>query len=260
MPRSKYSALLASAIAGLILPLGIVAQDHAGHYSQEAIERGSRLDGVNCVFCHGLNGDNTAGVDLKSGKFRSAASDEDLAKVITGGLPGTAMPPHKLNAAEVEGVIAYVRNMRDFNSRNVLVGDPARGRGVYTDRGACPECHRIDGVGGRGGPDLSEIGAIRAANALERRLLNPTASMLPRNRPVRAVTRSGQTITGRRLNEDFYTVQLIDTQERLVSLDKSQLREYKVLTTSPMPSFNGRLSSQEIADVIAYLLTLKGAR
>lgn len=259
MPRSKYSALLVSTIAGLMLPLGVVAQDHAGHHPQEAIERGLRLYGANCAFCHGPNGDAVANVDLKSGKFRKAGSDEDLARIITNGLPGTAMPPHKLNATDLDGVIAYVRNMRNFNSRNVVVGDPSRGRILYGTRGACPQCHRIDGAGGRSGPDLSEIGAIRAANGLERSLLEPTANMLPQNRSVRAVTRTGQTITGRRLNEDFYTVQLIDPQERLVSLDKSQLREYKVLTTSPMPSSKGKLSTQEIADVIAYLLTLRGA-
>ena len=242
-----------------MLSPGVEAQDHAGHYTQERIERGLRLYGANCAFCHGANGDAVASVDLKSGKFRRAASDEDLARIIVNGVPGTAMPPHKLNAADLEGVIAYVRNLRDFSSRNVVVGDPARGRNVYGTKGACPQCHRIDGLGGRSGPDLSEIGAIRAANGLERSLLEPTANMLPQNRSVRAVTWTGEAITGRRLNEDFYTVQLIDAQERLVSLDKAQLREYMVLTKSPMPSFQGKLSSHEIADVIAYLLTLRGA-
>lgn len=254
-----HSVLLVPTIAGLMLPFGIVAQDHAGHYTQEAIERGSRLYGANCAVCHGPNGDTVAGVDLKGGKFRKATSDEDLAKVIAIGLPGTAMPPHKLNATELEGVIAYVRNMRDFNSKNVVVGDPARGKLVYETRGACSQCHRIDGMGGRSGPDLSEIGSLRSANMLERSLWDPTANMLPQNRSVRAITKMGQTITGRRLNEDFYTVQLIDAQERLVSLDKSTLREYKVLLTSPMPSFQDRLRRQEIADLIVYLLTLRGA-
>jgi putative heme-binding domain-containing protein len=179
--------------------------------------------------------------------------------LITAGLPGTAMPPHKLTATELDSVIAYLRNMRDFNSKNVVVGDPTRGKIIYTGKGTCTQCHRIDGVGARSGPDLSDIGAIRAANMLERNLLDPTASMLPQNRSVRAVTKTGQTITGRRLNEDSYTVQLIDTQEKLLSLDKSQLREYSVIKTSPMPSFKDKLNRQEIADVIAYLLTLKGA-
>ena len=91
-----------------------------------------------------------------------------------------------------------------------------------------------------------------------RSLTDPVSQMMPINRPVRAVTRDGTVINGRRLNEDTYTVQLIDDQERLVSLTKADLRDLTVLTSSPMPSYRGRLDDEEIADVVAYLLTLKG--
>ena len=82
--------------------------------------------------------------------------------------------------------------------------------------------------------------------------------MMPINRPVRAVTRDGTVINGRRLNEDTYTVQLIDDRERLLSLNKADLREYTILTTSPMPSYKDTLSADELADLLAYLLSLKG--
>jgi hypothetical protein len=88
--------------------------------------------------------------------------------------------------------------------------------------------------------------------------MDPTSQMMPINRPVRAVTRDGKVITGRRLNEDTYSVQLIDDQERLVSLVKADLRDYTILTVSPMPSYRERLSQDEISDVVAYLLSLKG--
>jgi hypothetical protein len=84
--------------------------------------------------------------------------------------------------------------------------------------------------------------------------------MLPINRPVRLVTRDGRTIKGRRLNEDTYSVQLIDEQERLISIAKSDVKEYDVSTTSPMPPYRDRLSTDELADVIAYLLSLKGVQ
>lgn len=75
---------------------------------------------------------------------------------------------------------------------------------------------------------------------------------------MRAVTREGKTIRGRRLNEDTYTVQLIDEQERLVSLVKADLRDYEVGKTSPMPAATAVLTADEVADVLAYLLSLKG--
>jgi mono/diheme cytochrome c family protein len=77
---------------------------------------------------------------------------------------------------------------------------------------------------------------------------------------VRAVTRDGKVISGRRLNEDTYTVQLIDEQERLVSLDKAGLREYTVVKTSSMPSYKDKLTSEELSDLVAYLRSLKGSR
>ena len=83
--------------------------------------------------------------------------------------------------------------------------------------------------------------------------------MMPINRPVRAVTRTARSINGRRLNEDTYTVQLIDDQEKLVSLVKTRSRaSTRSLTASPMPSYRDTLTSDEIADVVAYLLSLKG--
>ena len=82
--------------------------------------------------------------------------------------------------------------------------------------------------------------------------------MLPLNRPLRAVTRGGEVITGRRLNEDTYTVQIFDERERLVSLDKADLRELTVLAASPMPSYAETLNEAELADLLAYLVTLKG--
>ena len=84
--------------------------------------------------------------------------------------------------------------------------------------------------------------------------------MLPANRTVRAVTKDGKVINGRRLNEDTYTVQLIDEQEHLVSLTKADLREFAVLKSTPMPSYKDKLSAQDLADLEAYLLSLKGVK
>jgi hypothetical protein len=82
--------------------------------------------------------------------------------------------------------------------------------------------------------------------------------MMPINRPVRIVTKEGTTVNGRRLNEDTYSLQLMDESGRLRSFMKADVREYTISTTSPMPSYKSTLSAEEIADVLAYLLSLKG--
>lgn len=89
-------------------------------------------------------------------------------------------------------------------------------------------------------------------------LVDPSGSMLPFNKPVSVVTQAGDTVTGRRLNEDTYTIQILDEEERLRSFDKADLRELTVLATSPMPSYADLLTDEELADVLAYLVTLQG--
>ena len=131
-------------------------------------------------------------------------------------------------------------------------------RSIVEGKGACLSCHRIDNVGSRKAPDLSDVGANRSAGSLERSLRDPSSQMMPINRPVRIVTRDGKVITGRRLNEDTYTVQIADEEGRLYSLVKSELREFTVSTASTMPSYEKELTSAEIADVVSYLLSLKG--
>jgi putative heme-binding domain-containing protein len=230
---------------------------HVGSYAQADIEAGSRAYGARCVGCHGVGGDSVAGVDLRAGTFKRAATDEDLARVITQGIAGTSMPAHKLEPTEVTALVAYLRNMRDVNAGSVALGEADRGRAVF-EKAQCSACHRVRGRGSRTAPDLTNVGAVRAAQALQRSLVDPSGAMLPGNRPVRAVTRDGRIINGRRLNEDTFTVQLIDEHERMISLDKATLREYTVSTTSTMPSYKDTLGDQELADLIAYLLTLKG--
>jgi putative heme-binding domain-containing protein len=150
--------------------------------------------------------------------------------------------------------------MSSFNARGLMLGDSARGRALFEGAGNCASCHAVNGKGPRVAPDLGDIGALRTAELIHRTLLDPAGSMLPAIRPVRAVTRDGKVINGRRLNEDTYTVQLIDEQEHLLSLTKADLREYTVLKTTSMPSYKDKFSAQELTDLEAYLLSLRGVK
>ena len=234
------------------------APAHPGEYAPADIAYGARLYDAQCTTCHGANGDGVGGVDLRSGRFRTAVTDQDLTRVITNGIPGTGMQAFKFDPSEIAGILAYLRKMNTFDRGSVKAGDAVRGRAVFEGKGDCARCHRVGAQGSRVAPDLSDIGASRSAGSLQRSLVDPSSQMMPINRPVRAVTRDGRVINGRRLNEDTYTVQLFDDKERLVSLTKADLREYTILTTSPMPSYKDALSPDELADLVTYLLSLKG--
>ena len=253
------SLTLAVCINGRLAAQG-ASQDHPGQYSAIDIDAGSRLYAGQCAQCHGPNGDIVSGIDLRRGQFRRPLSDDDLRRTISVGVPAAGMPPFNLQPTELDGLVAFIRVGLDVSGTPVKVGDAARGQTLFEGQARCAGCHRVNGKGPRVAPDLSDIGAIRSVAALQRSLVDPIGAMWPINRPVRIVTRDGRTIRGRRLNEDTYTVQLIDEQERLVSLLKADLREYQVAKTSPMPSLAGTLTDDEVSDLVAYLLSLKGLR
>jgi putative heme-binding domain-containing protein len=233
-------------------------QDHPEEYPRVDIEHGARLYAEHCDRCHGANGDGVSGVNLRSGKFRNATTDQQLRTVMTNGFPTEGMPAFTLDSADLTGLVAYLRNMNSVDRGSLKPGNPAHGQTIVETKGACLLCHRINDKGSRNAPNLSDIGANRSAGSIERSLVDPNSQMWPINRPVHIVTKGGTTIDGRRLNEDTYTVQVADEEGRMISLNKSDLRQFVVSTKSSMPSYKDELTPDELADVVTYLLTLKG--
>lgn len=246
---------LASLSLFFLIPAALLAQ-HT--YTPADIQEGGRLFRVNCVLCHGPEGDQVPGIDLGHARFRQTYSESALIKIIQNGIPGTGMPPNNLQDFQAEIVVAYLRSLATAGRTVTGNGNAARGKALFAGKGNCASCHRVNGVGSRVGPDLSDIAALRRTAEIEQSLLDPNAEILPQNRTYRAVTSKGEVITGRLLNIDSFTVQILDSKERLLSLQRSDLRESGFVKDSPMPSYRDKLSSQELADVVAYLATLKG--
>jgi putative heme-binding domain-containing protein len=233
-------------------------QNPPGQYTRADIEAGGRVY-AQCVGCHGVNGDQITGVDLRRSQFPTVVSDADLVRVLATGRPAAGMPAFTvLRSDEVTALIAYIRSGFDATGTAVTAGNPGRGETLFSGKGGCATCHRVNGRGPYTASDLSEIGTMRKPASLERALVDPASAIFPANRSVRAVTRDGRTIRGRRLNEDAYSIQLIDEQSRLVSLTKADLRSLELIPTSSMPSYAATLTADERADVVAYLLSLKG--
>lgn len=232
----------------------------AQHYTQTDVEIGARLYVANCIYCHGPDGDQVPGVNLGRGKFTRATSDNDIVQIIRKGIPGTGMPAQAmLQEPQVRTIVAYLRSLAAAPASDLLPGgDAARGRAIFEAKGQCLNCHRVKDSGSRLGPDLSDVGALRRVAELEKSLVDPEARTLPQNRFFRAVTRDGSTVTGRILNQDTFTVQLIDSDQRLRSFSRTDLRDFAPLKNSAMPSYKDKLTSPELADLVSYLVSLKG--
>jgi putative heme-binding domain-containing protein len=251
--RAATPVLLSSAL-GLLLAGRVATAQHATAFD---VEDGADAYQNSCVSCHGPDGDQVAGIDLGHGRFRRPLTDAELAGIIMNGIPDTPMPPTPgMSGAQALRIVAYLRS-RAASSREVAAGgDAGRGRTIFEGKGRCLDCHRVDGRGSRLGPDLSCIGELRQAAELMQSLLDPAAEVQPTNRFYTVTTVDGERVTGRLLNHDTFTVQLIDSHERLRSFVKAKLRNYGFSDPS-MPSYRDTLGAAEVADVVSYLTSLR---
>jgi cytochrome c oxidase cbb3-type subunit III len=229
-------------------------------YRPSDIDNGAILYAAQCTSCHGAAGDGVPGVDLRTGQFRHGVADKDLLVTIRNGISGTAMPAHgDLTGNEILSLVAYIRNMRDYKSETVKLGDPQKGKALFEGDGGCLSCHRVNGKGSFVALDLSDTGSLHPAAYLMRALLDPqvNSESQPQNRYVSAVTKRGAVVTGRRLNEDTFTIQLMDDHENLVSLSKANLNSLTVIKGPTMPSAKGKFTDEQISDLVAYLASLQ---
>lgn len=222
--------------------------------AQDPAERNYQL---HCAFCHG-QGDDGFAANLKSPRLPQAPTDAAMFNIIRNGIPGSDMPQALgLTDAEIWQLVAYVRAMgRSAPAR--VPGDVPRGEALYRGKGACAACHMIGGQGGRQGPDLTDIGAKRSPANLRASLTDPEASIAGGFLLVNLATRDGRKISGVRLNENTFSIQVRDLSDKIHSLRKTDLADLKKeLGKSTMPSLKS-WSAAELDDLVAYLFSLRG--
>jgi mono/diheme cytochrome c family protein len=224
-----------------MLLFGTGSAVRAQHATAFDLEDGGRAFATNCAGCHGPDGDLIAGIDLGRGLFRRPLTDAELVGNIMNGIPNTPMPATpRMTEPQAARIVAYLRATAESSRSLSAQGDAERGRVIFEGKGECTDCHRVSGSGSRYGPDLSRIGLARRAAELEQSLVDPEAE-----------------IQGRLLNHDTFTVQLLDSDEELRTFMKAELRKHSFIDT-PMPSYRDDLDAQEIADVVSYLVSLRG--
>jgi putative heme-binding domain-containing protein len=183
-------------------------------------------------------------------------ADERLFQTIRKGVPGTEMQSSTAPDDDVLMIIAYLRNMNAPAPAEAAAGSVENGSQLFAAQ--CASCHRVGEQGGRLGPDLSRIGVARSRAALVREIRTPSEWIPPAYETVTLVTTDGQKIRAIKKNEDVFSIQVMDTRERIQGHLRSSLKEVIYENTSLMPTFGAdRLNDSDLKDLVAYLSTLR---
>jgi putative heme-binding domain-containing protein len=237
------------------------ARDPAALAEGQALFRGL------CTGCHGGTGRGGKGPDLTDDRWIHGSSDQDIARCIHDGIPKTTMKKlgDALKDDQIKKVIAYIRSLArspsEGNWQPYIAGLPQAGRTLFFDpqgKAQCAKCHSVAGEGGRIGPALDRIASRRSPEFLMESILQPSKDIAPEYEAVIVATKDGHVITGLRVNETNFSIQLHEENGRFHSLLKRDLDEVKVMSKSLMPeNFSEVLTVKELHDLFAYLLTLE---
>jgi putative heme-binding domain-containing protein len=236
-----------------------VAQTNAFN-TPEGIGQGMALFQSRCTYCHGAHGEGGRGPDLTAGTYRHGSTNEALFSAVRNGISGTEMPAVGFNDDDSWRVVAYLRKIGSGAPIEKAPGDAAAGKELFETKGRCLSCHTAGKDGGSVGPDLSEVGARRSLKFLEESIVKPEADIPIRYRGLQVITKSGQTISGIRINEDDLSIQLRDVSDNIRSLRKDDVKEIRYDKPSLMPAYGETFSKKEIEDVVAYLNSLRGGQ
>jgi putative heme-binding domain-containing protein len=219
---------------------------------------GAALYADRCADCHGPDATGVRGPDLTR-LWGIGATDDGVFQTIRRGVPGSIMPASTAPDAEVRALVAYLKALGTAGTAVATRGSVAQGEQAFW--ATCGGCHRIGTRGGRLGPDLTRIGVTQSAHALRAAIRTASAAITPGYQSVTLVTSSGERIRGLRKGEDAFSVQILDTRERLQGYRKADLASVAKDTQSLMPDYGAdRLPDASLDDVVTFLSTLKGPK
>jgi cytochrome c oxidase cbb3-type subunit 3 len=230
---------------------------------------------INCALCHGLGAHGGGrGPDLTRAQKKHAHTDAELFQVISNGIPGTVMPANGTNGQgvgmtdeEIWQIVTYIRSV-EMKTPAHPVGDASHGKQLFYGDANCSLCHMVEGKGGRVGPDLSAVGESRTRDAIIDSVRNPSRRLawgltestkeFPQEyETITVVTDDGKEIKGVALNEDNFSVQMIDASEQIYLLEKNKLRSFKKSRESLMPEYKpDTLSDKDLDDIVAFLTSV----
>ncbi len=237
----------------LLIPLTLAAQ------TADPAAEGRAIFRANCAFCHGADARGGRGPNLVSAPLAHGESDNAIETVIREGVPGTSMPSFsEFTPEELARITGYLKELsRGVHREQNVPGDVAKGREVYA-RNGCAGCHRVGGEGSVFGPDLSRIGAARSTEYIRESVVNPSADIPDEYHGVVVVKKDGSRVSGIRINEDTFSVQLRDAGQNFRMFQKDEVREVREVDTSLMPAYKN-LPANDLRNLLAYLNSLRGS-
>lgn len=258
-PRFRQFCMLSILLMQTALGLA-QAPDPLANMPPADIERGQRLFRHNCAVCHGFDGTGGTGPSLTRAKFHRAADNQELIELITSGIPDRGMPPswHLLpNGPKL--VAGYVRTLGHV-AEPPVTGNIEHGRTVFRSAG-CTGCHIVGGDGMGLGPELTDIGLRRTAAVLRKTILQPETTIPEGFMMLRVQPQGGEEVVGMRVNEDSFTIQLKDQRGHFYSFNKAAVVKIeKAPGKTFMPGYANSLQAIELDDLVAYLVSLRGAQ
>jgi putative heme-binding domain-containing protein len=213
-----------------------------------------------CSLCHGIKGEGGRGPDLTLGAYAAGDTDADVYNVIANGSPGTEMPEFasRLEPEEIWQLVSFLRSIAKREAVKIT-GNRDAGQKLYWEKGQCGQCHRIQGKGGRMGPDLTRIGRQRSLAYLKESILNPSADLTMGYPTITVVTRDGKKITGVQKAFSTFSAQLMDASENFHSFFSDEVASIKREFRSLMPdAYRTMFTETELNDLLAYLASLRG--
>ena len=228
--------------------------------SAQDVSVGMKTFRSHCTTCHGRSGLGDRGPNLTLGSFRNAIDDPAMFRVVRRGIPNTDMPGLYNSDKSIWQIVAYIRTLAQGQGSEPLSGDPINGERIFYTQEDCAQCHTVNMKGGGGAPDLSNIGWQRSLAYLRRSLTEPNANVEPEWWGIRVTQTTGEITSGWRLDEDTFSIRLLDPDRNLLSFNKGELLAFERLADSPMASYEDILSEQEMDDLVAYLHSLGRGR
>src|SRR2546427_13068775 len=223
----------------------------------DAVRGGMGLYRARCADCHGMDARGVRAPDITQ-VWASGRTDAGLFKTVKEGVPGTEMPANpRVQDAEAWQILAYLRTLAAPAPTDPPRGNAMNGEKIF--RANCSGCHRVNGAGGRLGPDLSRIGVARSREAVLLRIRRGTEAFGTGFEPVNLTPPSGPAIQGVKKHEDLFSVQIMDTRERIQGYENDKMKSVENETKSAMPIFGpDRLNDSDLDDLLRYLGTLRG--